>query len=184
VKIEYETSLADVEAWHREYLKQPEVVRAFRIQAFWTAFTSGLVLGSLCYGTTKELIPSLIVGAFFLVLVWLLIGRAIRHDSLKSAKKAVEADQTSSAIGPHSLELTSEGITEVCQHHTLAVRWAAVATTVQTGDHFFIVLRSLSVFIIPLRSFSSPEDRASFIQRVLSFCPADAPQPKTRVAQR
>lgn len=180
MKIEYETSLADVEAWHRESLKLPEVARAFRKQAFSAALTTGLLMGALFFGATKELVPSLIVGAFFLLLVWALVGGAIRHEALKRVRKAVEADPTSPALGPHSLEVTPEGITEVGEHYTLFVRWDAVAATVQTTDHIFILLRSLSAFIIPLRIFPSPEERASFIQHLLSMCPADASELKAR----
>lgn len=170
MKIEYEVALTDLEAYHREYIAQPEVVRSLRKQGFSTAFTTGLMMSALCYGATREFVPSLIVGGFFLLIVWLMIGSALRHETLKNLRKAVESNRDA-VLGQHTLEVTPETLTETCRHHSLTIPWVTVAGLIQTTDHLFILLPAFAGFIVPLRTFPTETERSSFIQAIYAFLP-------------
>jgi hypothetical protein len=177
VKIEYETNYADVEAWNQRSLTLPEVKRAFRKRALSMALTTGLVVGGLAYGTSRSIAASAIIGGVLFLVIAALAGSALRHETLKTVRKALDADPTNPALGRHTLEVTPESVTETCSHHTLSVRWHAVASAIRTDDHLFILLRSLAAIIVPLRSFSSEADRDTFIQQVLQLAHSHVSSP-------
>lgn len=177
MKIEYETNHADVEAWVHYSLKLPEVTRSIRKRALSMALTTGLVVGGLAYGTSHNLIAAGITGTVLFLVIAALAGGALRHEALKTARKALDADPTNPALGPHTLEVTPTSITETCSHHTLSVQWHAVATAIRTDDHLFILLRSLAVIIVPFNSFDSEIDRDTFIRHVLQLTPSKATPP-------
>lgn len=178
VKIEYETNHADVEAWNQHFLKLPEVTRTIRKRALSMALTTGLVVGGLAYVTSHNLIAAGITATVLFLVIASLASGALRHETLKTARKVLDADPTNPALGPHTLEVTSTTITETCSHHTLSVQWHAVSTAIRTDDHLFIRLRSLAAIIVPLRSFDSEIDRDAFIRHVLKFAPSRTPSPE------
>jgi hypothetical protein len=180
VKINYETTRADVEAWSQYHVTLPEVTCAIRKSVLLMAFTTGSLVGWLAYGTTRDFPASAIVGASLFLVIWVLGGSALRHETLKRASKALEADPTNPAIGHHTLEVTPESVTETCPHHTLSIRWNAVSSAIRTEYHLFILLRSLGAVIVPLRSFASQGERDTFIQYVMQFAPAHASAPNTQ----
>ena len=164
--IEYHTNIGDVDAWHRYFVKLPQVAPALRLQSLATALASAAIVGVLTLTTTKNVWAGGIVGGLIFIVVWPLMALAVRADTLNKARRAVMADTTSPALGHHTLEVTADGVTETGAHHTLSVRWHAVASTGRTKDHFFILLRSLSAMIIPFRIFPSDTAREEFIQYV------------------
>ena len=172
VKIEYETNYADVESWNQRSLMLPEVKRAIQKRALSMAVTTGLVVGGLAYGASRNIIAAVIIGGLLFLVIAALAGSALRHETLKNTRKALEADPTNPALGHHTLEVTPESITETCSHHALSVQWHAVANAIRTEDHLFILLRSLAAIIVPLRSFVSDIDRETFISHVLQFTPS------------
>ena len=144
------------------------------------ALTTGLVVGGLAYATSRSLIASLIIGGVLFLVIAALGVSALRHETLKTARNALDADPTNPALGHHTLEVTTESVTETCSHHTLSVQWHAVARAIRTDDHLFILLRSLAAIIVPLRSFVSQADRDTFIQRVFQLVPSDTSSPNDR----
>lgn len=178
--IEYDTNIGDVDAWHRYFVKLPQVVPTLRLQSLATALASATIVGVLTLTTTKNVWAAGIVGGLIFIVVWPLMALAVRADTLKKARRAVIADTTSPALGHHTLEVTSEGVTETCSHHTLSVRWDAVASTGRTKNHFFILLRSLSAMIIPFRIFPSESAREEFVQHVEQLLSAHRVSSDTR----
>ena len=180
--IEYETTAADVEAWNQDSLARPEMKRIFRKRALSLAVFTGLVVGALSYGATTDITPSAITAGVLFIVIAAFGASALRHETLKALRKALDAEPTSPALGHHTLQVTPESVTEACPHHTLSVRWHAVSDALRTDEHLFILLRSLGAIIVPLRSFASQTDRDTFIQHVLQFTPTHAPSLNTRNA--
>lgn len=172
MRIQYEISHADVDAWNRHSLTLPGVNRSFRRRALMMALTTGLVVGGLGYSGSRSLMSSSIAGGTLFLVVAVLGGSALRHEALKTARAALDADPTHPALGHHALEVTPDAVTESSPLHTLSVQWHSVAGVVQTGDHVFLILRSLGVIIVPVRCFASEQDRDSFVLLLRRFAPA------------
>jgi hypothetical protein len=172
MKIQYETTHADLDAWGDYYVKLPQVARIFRLRALVMATSTGLIVGIAAYRSSHSLTAAAIVAAILFVPILVLGGSALRHEALKAGRKAVAADPTTPALGIHTMEVTPESVTEVSSHHTLSVRWDAVAKAIRTPDYFFLFLRTSAVMIIPLRSFASSEEGETFFQYVQQFAPA------------
>jgi len=172
MKIEYETTPADAEAWQQHVLTLPASKRAIRRQVGSMAFTTGLLVGAMAYGSTRNLIAAFLVGGVLFLVIAALAGSALRDQILKNARRALAADPTNPALGYHTLEITPEAVTETSSHHVLSVRWDAVASAIRTENHLFIQLRSLAAIIVPLRSFSSTVDQDAFIRFVVEFVPS------------
>ena len=172
MKIQYETTHADLDAWGEYYVKLPQVARIFRGRALMMATATGFVVGLAAYKDSHSFIAAAIIAVVLFVPIVLLGGSALRHEALKAARKAVNADPTSPALGIHTLEVTPESVTEISSHQTLSVRWDAVAKAIRTPDYFYLHLRTSAVMIIPLRSFDSSEESEAFIQYVQQFVSA------------
>jgi len=164
--IEYDTDMNDIEAWHRYFVKLPQVAPALHLQSLATALASGAIVGALTLTTSKNVWAGVIAGGTIFLVVWPLMAVAVRVDTLRRARRAVVADTTSPALGHHTLRVAPDGVTETSSHHTLSVRWDAVARTDRTKDHYFILLRSLSAMIIPFRTFSSDAEKEGFVHLV------------------
>jgi YcxB-like protein len=166
VIIEYDTAIEDVDAWYRHYLKLPRVVRGVRLQSFAAALSTGTIVAVLMLALSKDIAAAGIVGGLLFVVVWALMGAAIRGETLKRAKRAVVSDPSTPALGPHILEVTPTELIETCSHHKLSVRWDVVESIGRTDKHLFLLLRGQSAMIIPFRSFSSDAARQDFVEQV------------------
>jgi hypothetical protein len=164
--LRYETTMQDVDAWYRHYLKLPEVASRLRLQSLAAAMSSGAIVFVLMLALSKDVMAASIVGALIFLVVWGLMGAAIRGEALKRAKRAVAGDLTSPALGAHVLEITASEITETCPHHKLSTRWDAVEKLIESDTHLFVLLRGHSAVIIPAQAFSSQEARSVFTQEV------------------
>jgi YcxB-like protein len=165
VTIKYDTTIDDVEAWHRYYIRLPRMAHSIRLQSHAAAFSTGAIVAVLMLALSKDLAAAGIVGGLLFLVVWAFMGAAIRGTTLKRAKRAVVSDPSTPALGPHTLEITPTGVTETCSHHTLSVRWDAIESITSSEKHLFILLRGQSAMIIPFRSFSSDAARQEFVQR-------------------
>ncbi|HEX8295251.1 MAG TPA: YcxB family protein [Chthoniobacteraceae bacterium] len=182
MKIEYETTLDDFTALARESLNFPQVAGAIRKQARSMALTTAFVAGGAAYLVTREWIAPTVIGGLLFLVIAALGGSALRHETVKNAREAVPADPTDPALGHHTLEVTPEAVTETSAHHTLSVRWEAVSRVIQTEDHLFIVLKTMAVIIVPLRSFPAKSARDAFTEHLFRFVPHESgvPQPQSR----
>ena len=164
--------MRDVDAWYRCYLKLPDVASRLRVQSFATAIASGAIVFVLMLSLSKDVTASLIVGALIFLVVWILMGPAIRGETLKRAKRAVSGDLTSPALGAHILEISPSEVIETCEHHKLSTRWDAVEKLIQSDTHLFVLLRGHSAIIIPAAAFSSEEARSAFARDVQGYIAA------------
>ena len=118
--------------------------------------SSGAIVFVLMLALSKDVTAASIVGGLIFLVVWALVGAAIRGEMLKRAKRAVAGDLTTPALGAHTLEITPSKITETCPHHKLSTGWDAAervfpvghtpvrATTWSQRDHY-------SYYRIPFR---------------------------------
>jgi hypothetical protein len=126
----------------------------------------------LMLALSKNVMAAGIVGGLLFVVVWALMGRAIKGETLKRAKRAVADDPTSPALGAHMLEITPSEISETCPHHKLSVQWDAVQKLIQTETHVFVLLRGDTAMIIPISAFPSDTTRVEFVREVEGYISA------------
>jgi uncharacterized membrane protein len=169
VRIEYDTTLEDVDAWHRQFLKLPRIATDLRHQSVYAAFVTGVLVIVITLASSRDLRLALIIGGLLFVVTWALFASTTRHVTLSRARRATAADPTSPALGHHILEISADSIIETCEHHKLSVRWDAVENVTSAEAYLFILLRTLSAIIVPLRSFSSDSERDAFIEQAHSF---------------
>ena len=181
MKIDYETSLADLDAYYRHLTSSPEVRRTYRKRAASVTISVGAVIFVLAATTSHNLTGATVAALAVATPVYLFYPSVLRHETTKASKQQVLADPASPALGPHTLEVTPDGVSETCSHQTLSVRWSAVRTIIPTADHLFIYLTSLSAIIIPLRSLSS-ETVANFRAHLIQTAPSDVSRELNRNA--
>ncbi len=134
--------------------------------------SSGAIVFVLMLALSKDVTAASIVGGLIFLVVWALVGAAIRGEMLKRAKRAVAGDLTTPALGAHTLEITPSKITETCPHHKLSTGWDAAERVSQSDTHLFVLLRGLSAIIIPTTAFPSGEARSDFTREVQHYIAA------------
>jgi YcxB-like protein len=169
VRIEYDTTLEDVDAWHRQFLKLLRIAAGLRHQSVYAAFVTGVLVMVITLASSGDLRLALVIGGLLFVVTWALFASSTRPVTLSRARRATATDLTSPALGHHILEISADAVTETCEHQKLSVRWDAVEDVTRTNAYLFILLRNLSAIIVPLSSFSSDSERDAFIDLVRSF---------------
>lgn len=171
MSLAYETTLEDVCAWHREVLKRPAMVRTIAKQRVIYAFAAAIIMGAVCQHLMKTSTAGALGAVFFFGAVWLTAGRTLRQRVQEALRKRVEQDPTSAAIGPHTLELTGEGLTETSRFQTVSHRWEAVREMTETPDLILIWVSGNGAYIVPKRSFATDAERTAFVATVRGSCP-------------
>jgi len=78
------------------------------------------------------------------------------------ARRRLEPVASGDIIGPHSYELTDEGISVVTRNTESVFRWTGVQSIEETADHLFLYTDRCAAVIVPKRSFESPEHAEAF----------------------
>jgi hypothetical protein len=160
--IEYETTLDDLDAYYRLVMASAQFRRAFRKRTGILTLSVAVIMFMLVQASSRNVTAAIIVAFVCALPVFFLYPSVLRHETTAASKRSIMADPATPALGHHTLEITSERVSETCSHQTLSVGWTAVRSVVRTAHHFFICLTNLSAFIIPLRSFTSPQAAQDF----------------------
>lgn len=126
-------------------------VLGFAMKALaWLAIGLVVLVGARLWPVTAALEP---VGSFALIGALLAAGmwyyRAIRRHVLPS--------RPGNAIGPHTYEITPQGLRITTGYTDSMTAWPAFVAVRETPQHLFLMVDNAIGHIVPKRSFASPE---------------------------
>lgn len=172
MRIEYDTTLDDLDAYCEHLTSSPQVRRAFwkRTAVVAVSLAATMFLLPLAYSRNVWVagIISLVCALPFV----LLYPSVLRHETIAVARRQVGSDPAGPALGHHTLEVTADAVTEVCALHTLSIRWPGIRSITGTSNHIFIYLTNHSAIIVPLRSFDTPEAIEQFVDHLKNTAPS------------
>ena len=163
VKLEYTTTPADLDAHIYWEFRQPRWRSALNWHRSIRAVVVALGL-LLLLGLTRSDWPlGFAVGAISFPVVWWIAGRRAIENHRKAWQQKADADQMGTLIGPHTLLLDDEGITEDSKLCRITFRWPGIAGIKSTADHVFIFAQNGFSLNIPLRALPDTAAREAFL---------------------
>jgi hypothetical protein len=72
-------------------------------------------------------------------------------------------------LGAQSLKIDAEGVFFKSGHHEGITRWGGIREIVETDQYVFLLVDTISGYIVPLRAFLSPPFATDFVRRANSY---------------
>lgn len=175
---QYETTLEDLAAWHAKYVQQPAWVQKFKWDGLLTAVGGGLAVTVLILLTGGNRLLAPVLGGSATLIFWPLAGGLLRMGAMRYLRRTAAKNSKPPALGDHTLEVSSEGLTETSGSFSISVRWDAVAEITHTDDHLFIILNTLGTIVVPFRSFAT---QAQYLELIVAMtkCMKEAKAPSS-----
>lgn len=171
MRIEYETTLADLKAWNRFTLSQPRIRRYLMEQRCWKAAFVAFAIFIILFSDAREYPKALgIAGGTFVVLVlgmWYVDTRALqRHLRWETTRYPALA-----GLGRRTLEIGDDKLTEASDQHATSLQWSLIERIVYQPRYIYFILLNQSAIVVPLEAIQPTTDR----ERFLSFLRRCAP---------
>ncbi len=167
IKVSYETKLEDLVAFNEYHARHSPSIRRL-LQLF---------VGAICVLTALALfvmyrqddglrgisvfvttVPVLMV----VTLTLLLFPRALRS----MVRRQFSEGTNRSIIGPRTLVLTDQGLSEQSSAGELQTKWQSVERVASNDRYLFIYLSSVSAHVIPRDAFGAPEQLEQFLTAI------------------
>ena len=86
-----------------------------------------------------------------------------------SVRKIHNQESSGLAIGPRSISITPEGLTEVSEHTTMQERWPGIRQVEDTPSALYFFNGPTSAYILPKRAFADEAQVSAFLAAVDRF---------------
>ncbi len=154
-------------------------LRAVRKQGLTTAEGRRAIASEFVVGATLGCVPylamaiALSIGLGFVVpgnyVLWLAAGQFVLWILFYvwALFRAIEAGAKAAsqvAAGRHVLTISDAGVHEVRPHGEVSHRWSAVTDVIDARQHVLIAVGPDGQYVIPKRSFPTPEMAAAFVE--------------------
>ncbi len=110
---------------------------------------------------TTWFIPALGIAA-----VWIVVPKVIWWSLPWVYRRHMRTGKNTAILGSHELQLLQDGLKRTHSQSESKVSWAAVDKLVSTRQYLGIYVAANNAFLVPKRSFDSPENERSFRARV------------------
>lgn len=165
MRISFDVVLEDIHAFNRHYATTAELPRRnqrlVRIALTSTLaallFALGLAIGAP--------VPFWILGALILLAWWATYPKRVEAISRASTARLYRDGANVGMLGPHTVELGDEWLSELTPDREVKTRWRAVEKAALTNEHLFLYVSGFSAVIVPLRAFATDAERTAFLER-------------------
>ena len=108
---------------------------------------------------------------WFHFLIGILVGIILLLMVLNEQKKILEPKENGFVFGPTQYQFLEEGVKISKENSESFTKWEAVEKVYNAKDYFYIFIDYNLAYIIPKRSFLSPEKLNEFLSRLSQFIP-------------
>lgn len=173
MRIEYETTLADLKAWNRFTLSQPRVRNYVIEQRCWKAAFVAFGVFIVLFRELGESQRALgMAGGTFVALVlgmWFIDERQSRRTlEYRIARYPVLA-----GLGRRALEIGDDRLTESSDQHSISLQWSLIDRMVYQPRYLYFVLLNQSAIIVPLEAIQPATDRERFLDFLRRCAPPE-----------
>ena len=163
MRVSFEITLDDIHAFNAHYAQSSLLPRRSR-RMVRAALTLTLVCLLFALGMAiRAPIAFWILGALILIGWWKIYPRRIEAITRQSTQRLYAEGKNAGMLGPHTVELGEEWLTESSSEREVRTRWRAAERVAVTDTHVFLYVTGFSAVIVPVRAFSSEAERAAFV---------------------
>jgi YcxB-like protein len=152
----------DIHAFNLHYGRESAVVRSgrFKVRLAMTFFLAAL-LGALGWGAQAGM-GFWLMGALILLAWYALFPRRLESMQRTFTERTYSAGKNAGLLGPHTVELTEEGVVERTPVRELKVKWEAVERVASSETHLFIWTSGFNALVVPRRAFADEDALKAF----------------------
>lgn len=152
----------DIHAFNLHYGRESKVVRRgrLRVRLAMTFFLAAL-LGALGWGAQAGM-GFWLLGALILLAWYALFPRRLESMQRGFTERTYAAGKNAGLLGPHTVELTEEGVVERTPVRELKVKWEAVEKVASSDTHLFVWTSGFNALVVPRRAFADEDSLKAF----------------------
>lgn len=165
MKIDFQLTVEDYIEFNTEFIKSSETMKKSMFIYRYVVSLMFLVAPFVFSRITE--IPFLFwMGSFVIAyILWVVFyPRRIIKITEKRILKMLEEADNSEFIGEQSLSLTEDGIEKKSKVSEQKIDWISVQRITETKNLIIVYVSAVSAYIIPVRFFSSAEEKDEFLE--------------------
>jgi hypothetical protein len=154
--------MADIHAFNSHYARESAVVRTGRLKVrLALTFFLAALLGALGWGAQAD-VGFWLLGAVILLFWFAVFPRRLELMQRRFTERTYQSGKNAGLLGPHTVELTDEGVVERTPVRELKVKWEAVEKVASSPEHLFLWTSAFSALIVPRRAFADEDALKAF----------------------
>jgi hypothetical protein len=167
MRVDFDFGRQDLEQFNRFHMRHSPTARSVRRWGYWACPAAALV--PLVVFRQHGLAPML-GGALAAALVsWALIAAYWRFGVGYVIRRSCNEGDGRGLFGPHSLELTPEGIHETTAVSTSTYAWTGIERIADDDSHLYLYVSPTSAYVVPKRAFASAEGARTFLAQASAY---------------
>lgn len=160
--VSYVLTMDDLHAFNRHHGRSSPVVRAGRLKVrLALTFFLAALLGALGWGARAG-VGFWLLGALIILVWYALFPRRIESMQRRFTERTYGEGKNADLLGPHTVELTDEGVVERTPLRKLEVKWGAVERVASSDEHLFIWTSGFNAVVVPRRAFADEDALKAF----------------------
>jgi YcxB-like protein len=161
-QISYVLTMADIHAFNQHYARTSPVVRAGRLKVrLAMTFFLAALLGALGWGARAD-VGFWLLGAVIILFWFAIFPRRLEAMQRGFTERTYQAGKNAGLLGPHTVELTDEGVVERTPVRELKVKWEAVEKVASSDEHLFVWTSGFNALVVPRRAFPDEDALKAF----------------------
>jgi hypothetical protein len=161
-QVSYVLTLADIHAFNQHYAQTSPVVRRARLRVrLAMTFFLALLLSALGWGARAD-VGFWVMGAVIIAFWFAIFPRRLESMQRTFTERTYAVGKNAGLLGPHTVELTEEGIVERTPVRELKVKWEAMERVAHSDQHLFLWTSGFNALVLPRRAFESEDALKAF----------------------
>ena len=161
-QVSYVLTMADIHAFNAHYARESPVARAGRMKVrFALTFFLAALLGALGWGAQATL-GFWLLGTIILLAWFSLFPRRLEAMQRRFTERTYQLGKNAGLLGPHTVELTDEGVIERTPVRELKVKWEAMEKIAHSDQHVFLWTSGFNALVLPRRAFADEDALKAF----------------------
>ena len=161
-QVSYVLTMADIHAFNLHYAQTSPVVRRGRLRMrLAMSFFLAALLGALGWGAHAGF-GFWLTGALIILFWFAIFPRRLEAMQRGFTERTYGSGKNLGLLGPHTVELTDEGVVERTAVRELKVKWEAVERVAHSEEHLYIWTSGFNALVLPKRAFESEDALKAF----------------------
>jgi len=173
MRIEYETTLADLKAWNRFTMSQPHVRNYVIEQRCWKAAFVAFGVFIVLFCTIGEPQKSFVIasGTFATLVLgmWFVDVRQFQ----RTLEFRITRYPALAGLGRRTLEIGDDRLTESSDQHSISLQWSLIERIVYQPRYLYFILLNQSAIVVPLEAIRPATDRERFFDFLRRCAPPE-----------
>lgn len=161
-QVSYVLTMDDIHAFNAHYSRESPVARRGRAKMrLAMTFFLAVLLGALGWGARAS-VGFWLLGGLILLFWFAVFPRRLEAMQRNFTERTYQAGKNAGLLGPHTVELTDEGVVERTPVRELKVKWEAVEKVASTDSHLFLWTSGFNALVLPRRAFADEDALKAF----------------------